>query len=441
MSLWEEKILAAFVQHYFASAPQTGEETRAVLRLRHALFFPGFDAAPPDEKEAYLEAAEALERRGLVTITWEKRGKGERVKTISCADFERLFVEGGGAYPQAEAEKIRALFAEKARRFRAAADGAAGAFLEYLARSFGVREIAQGIDRGAADDFIRLLELVGENAQPEKLSVRALSILLYRDSKRLETLRALVGPLVSRARKEGAPLPCLSFLDRSYPDTLIAGSVIFEHKEAALPPLINTSGLIIGFPQESVDAFRAVRPVAPGAARRALIIENKETFYALASPLKSPPPGQRAGEGALPTESARMERGRVTPASRKTGRVADAFLYSGGYPNQAAAAFIRLFAASGYCLSHAGDLDPDGILILQHICELAGQPVAPVMMSAAVFDRYLPWARPLGRGALRQLDKIHDGTRAIPGIAELIRRIEESCRGVEQECIDYRESF
>jgi hypothetical protein len=67
---------------------------------------------------------------------------------------------------------------------------------------------------------------------------------------------------------------------------------------------------------------------------------------------------------------------------------------------------------------------------LQNIHDTAEQPVTPVMMNAAVFNHCLPWSRTLSKGALRQLTKIRDDTRAITGIAELIRRIEETGCGV-----------
>jgi hypothetical protein len=95
-------------------------------------------------------------------------------------------------------------------------------------------------------------------------------------------------------------------------------------------------------------------------------------------------------------------------------------------------------AASGFSFYHAGDLDPDGILILQNVGDIAKKPVAPVLMDVVVFDRYLPWARPLAKAALRQEEKIRSDTRAIPGLAELLRRIADTRRGVEQEFIDYR---
>ncbi|MDR2490339.1 MAG: DUF2220 domain-containing protein [Spirochaetaceae bacterium] len=424
MKVWEERIVAAFVEHYFASAPKTGVENRAVLRLRHALIFPDFDAAQPDEKEFYLEAAEALEQKGLVKITWEKHSKGERVKTISCADFEKLFTQAGGAYPQAEAEKIRALFKDRAEKLRdamtrcSAHNGMAHnadairALLEYFSVHFAPREIARGIDYAAAGDFIRLLDTLLDPAQSEKITTRALSIVLYSDSKRLENILALFKPLLSRAQKENVPAPPLSFLERSYPDTLISGNIVFEYKAGDTPPLINAEGLIVGLPLESVAAIGGIKPIAAHERPSALIIENKETFYALGSP--------HTFGAALPY---------------------DCFLYAGGYLNQAVSTLIRLLAASDFRLYHAGDLDPDGILILQHICDTAARPVTPVMMNAAAFDRYLPWSRPLSSGALRQLKKIRGDTRALPGIAELIQRIEQTAHSVEQEIIDYRSAL
>jgi len=111
---WKRKIVNTFVNHYFASAPKNSED-RNTLRIRSSLFFPNFDAAHPDEKEAYLTAAENLERRGIAKLNWEKGQKGERLKTICCDDFKKLFREAGKPYPQAEAERTRAMLRERKR--------------------------------------------------------------------------------------------------------------------------------------------------------------------------------------------------------------------------------------------------------------------------------------------------------------------------------------
>jgi len=93
---------------------------------------------------------------------------------------------------------------------------------------------------------------------------------------------------------------------------------------------------------------------------------------------------------------------------------------------------------SNFTFYHAGDLDPDGILILQQIQELAKKPITPLRMNVATFDQYQDWARLLTKPMLRQIEKIREETRAIPELAGLLRRIEETGMGVEQEIIDYR---
>jgi len=116
----------------------------------------------------------------------------------------------------------------------------------------------------------------------------------------------------------------------------------------------------------------------------------------------------------------------------------DCFLYVGGYPNRAASALIKILSDSGFAFQHAGDLDPDGILILQNVMDIAQKPVSPVRMDADTFDKYRPWARTLDKPKLQQIKKIRKETIGIPGIASLLRRMEETGLGVEQEIIDYR---
>ncbi|MDR2072122.1 MAG: DUF2220 domain-containing protein [Spirochaetaceae bacterium] len=412
LSDWKEKIIGAFLSRYPVSSGQEGTNERNAMRLRSVSVFPGFDAASPDEKESYLEAAEALERKGLLSLKWEKRGEGERLKTLSCANMGKLFEAAGEKDPRVEAEEIRALLENKITAMEPRLEGrnvpkdqAAGLFpfLRRLSERVSPLETARGLDLRGVEDFIRLVEFLSTPESGASLTTRALSAFLYNDSKRLEILLELFGPLLAQAQKQGIPVPRLSFLERSFPDTMISGKLVFECDGK---PLVNAPGLVLGLPLSSAASIRAIRTIAANKGPAVLTVENKETFYALGDP-------------------------------QRDIRY-DCFLYTGGYPNQAAAAIIRVLAASGFRFYHAGDLDPDGILILQHVRDLAGQPVTPVQMNAAAFDRYLFSARPLTGTMLRQLEKIREDTRAIPGLAGLIRRIEETSRGVEQEIIDYR---
>jgi hypothetical protein len=104
------------------------------------------------------------------------------------------------------------------------------------------------------------------------------------------------------------------------------------------------------------------------------MIENKETFFALSQ-----------AAPALPGYTC--------------------FLYAGGHPNRAVRALVSLLAESGFAFSHAGGLDPGGILILQELAETAGKPISPLRMDAATFDLYLKCGRPLEAPALKRIEQ------------------------------------
>ena len=408
MTAWEQKIIDAFIEHYFVSAPETGEDRRT-LRLRSSIFFPNFETVDPDEKESYLEAAESLEDKGIVRLRWEERG--ERIKTLSCENFEALFTQANRPHPRTEAEKIKSLLGEKAVALKET-QGMEKliAFLEYFSQHFSPREIGQGLDQQTMEELIRLLEFSCDSTRIEKITTRALSILLYNDSKRLENLLALCTPLLSRAQKTISATN-FSLPERSYPETMISGKLIFEFKNSSTP-MTNAEGLILNLPLESTLAIGSIKPISEKNEMTALTIENKETFFALGSP-------QKSGTSEIFSHY-------------------DCFLYTGGYPNRAAAALIKTLAASGFTFHHAGDLDPDGVLILQNIQEIAESPITPIRMDATTFDQYITWARPLTKSMLRQTEKIREETRAIPEIAGLLQRIKETGLGVEQEIVDYR---
>ncbi|MDR1566639.1 MAG: DUF2220 family protein [Treponema sp.] len=421
---WEKEIIGVFVSRYFASVVPAGAEERNAIRLRSLSIFPDFDAASPDEKESYLEAAEALENRGLLHLRWEKRNKRSRLKTLMCTNFEKLFEEADSRYPKTEVKEIRSMLAGKIQALRDSVNDREKShssvrkvllFLDWFSEHFDSREISRGMNQETVAEFVRLLEVFLLDAERlETVTTRALSIELYHNSKRLENLVGYCALSLSRARKNGIPVPDFSFMRRSYPETMIAGKIVFEYPgQSSIPPLVNASGHILGLPLKHAAEIQRIGTVDGKENPLVLTIENKETFYIFAD----------------------------IQNRRNNKHLAryDCFLYIGGYPNQAAAAMIRVLAASGFVFHHAGDLDPDGIFIFQSIADIAEKPVIPVHMNAAVFDRYLSWARPLTQTMIRKLERIRADTIAVPGLSELLRRIKETRRGVEQEIIDYRD--
>jgi hypothetical protein len=409
MTVWERRIVETFLERYPASAAALGGRP---LRIRTGQIFPGFETAPPDDRESFLEAAESLERQNILSLIWTGRRKGEALSALVCAGPENLFALAGKPSPSLVAEEARQSASKTARELssRTAAQNAAPLFT-FIAETLSPEDAAAGINPKAVQD-LALLAAAFVSGPPASshafpgITPRALSVSLYADSKRLEELLAIFSRVLSRARRREIGFPDFLSLGRSFPETLIAGKFVLDFTlQTAAPPLVNAAGSILGLPLETVRKIERILPLRNGGAARrpsVLTVENKETFYAL-------------GESDF-----------------------DCLLYTGGHPNGAVRALTVLLAASDFGFSHAGDLDPEGILILQELAGIADKTVSPLRMDAETFDRYAACGRRLENSALRRLKLIRQETCRLPGIAGLIRRIEETGLGVEQEIIDYR---
>jgi hypothetical protein len=212
---------------------------------------------------------------------------------------------------------------------------------------------------------------------------------------------------LTKAVAQKIAVPDFSLLTRSYSDTMIAGKLLFrllDQNGNDRHWLANEGGNVLGLPLMTVQKMCAIRCLKAGKTmRKALMVENKETFHALSS--------------------------RLTHI--------DCLVYVGGYPNRAVQKLISLLAISGFMLYHAGDLDIDGIRIFQEVARYAGKPVIPLRMNVETFNEYAHCARKLGKSMLQNINLISESIRSMPGIAELIVRIETSGLGIEQEIIDY----
>jgi energy-coupling factor transporter ATP-binding protein EcfA2 len=109
-------------------------------------------------------------------------------------------------------------------------------------------------------------------------------------------------------------------------------------------------------------------------------------------------------------------------------------VYTAGHANVAVMGILHLCAAAGACIRHYGDLDPDGILILQEIQAALKAPVAPWLMTADVHRRYARHGYALDGAQIARLKLLRaDMPRELH---ELAREIADTGRGVEQEIID-----
>jgi hypothetical protein len=416
MTRWEERIAGVFAERFPRSAAaenllDSGGEPLSEtasggrpFRLTAEQLFRDFETSPPDEKEAFLEAVEALEQRGLVHIRWAPRRKRETLASLVFPDPAAFFAFMGKASPAATAAEARLAAAELV-----SAPAAYAELFRFLAAGIKPIDAVQGIDAAAVRDLAKLTAFLADRGPGAALTARALSIALYADSKRLESVLSLFARLLSAAENRGVPVPDFSSLDRSFPETMIAGKLRFffdGDADRAIRPMENAAGTIIGLPLAAIARIGKIAPIGetgPEDPPRVLMVENKETFYALAG----------------------------TPKTRY-----DAVLYAGGHPNRAVRALVGVLAGSGFAFYHAGDLDIDGILILQELMDMAGKPVTPVRMDRATFERYHCYGRALEASMLRRSSLIKDAVRNLAGIGELIGLIEETGLGVEQEIID-----
>jgi hypothetical protein len=422
----EQAILDLFADRYPLSAMRSGGR-RLRLRSWDRLLPQFFRTA--DALGSFLSAMEQLELKGILFLGWKKRLRGEHLLWAELADPESLYRQLDRRTPEAEAALIRESALEAQAEVESAADTVAG-LRAVQANAADLRAAqANAADPGpyfepgspgTASFFASLAERADELvgwATPQDIRdtalvlsqapgafrgvpIRAVSIKLFKDSKRLERLLSRIKrmhALLSLPLPRGLPL-------RSYPEVWISGPVelIYEGGRSVIVDR-HPLGLSLG----SVQALRAVRPIGAAgglsclsAPKRALSVENKESFYALS-----------VSELGF-----------------------SCYVACGGRPNRAVKGFLRLLAAQGWELSHWGDLDPDGIAILGEVHALCG--AAPFLMDCATFDAYLAYARSLDDSILSRIRMIPQEVRDLPGIPALIQRIEATRRGVEQEIID-----
>jgi hypothetical protein len=407
LTVWEGRILAALAESYPVSAAARGGRE---LRLRRDSIFPDFDTASPDERESFLEAAEALEASGLVRLQWQGRA-GEVLRALVLLDPQALFLRLGRCSPAEEAEAARAealqqvselvaIGSEAGRRGTGSGQTGTGrAFFDYLSTCLEPRDAAAGIDARAVADLGRLFSFLSDPVPG--LTPRALSIRLYADSKRLERLLGLFRPVLQKAGREGVMLPDLSALERSFPETQVAGRLVFE--TGATGTVDNGTGLVLGLPWKTARQLTRIHTLENRRYPRALGVENKESFHALAE-----------GHPGF-----------------------DCVFYTAGHPNPAVATLVASLARSGFELFHAGDLDPDGILILQELGDAAECKVTPLKMDTDTFDRYRAYGRNLDGTIMDRVSRISAPVMDLPGIRGLVERILSTGVGVEQEIIDY----
>lgn len=380
-----KRILSVFAESYPASASYRGG--RKLCKSGWEKLFPGI-ASDVAAKNDFLEAVEELIHAGIVSPRWRRFREGDDLEALYLEDPKAMFDALGVRSPEDTSREMLALLASPPW-----ARGRLAELAAYVAPRLEAGHPVPVASARELSDVSRVFTLSREEAAA--LPIRALSIRLFGDSKRLERLLPVADRL-SRA-VWSAPISEELGLGRSYPEVAFAlrGRIRFAGAEEW-----TCRGQVLTLPFESVKSIRAIEVGRPVAA--VLSIENKETFHVF--------------------------------AHRMTDLSLAAVVCSAGHPNPAVVALLRHFLAAGASLSHYGDLDPDGILILQELRSALAMPMAPSFMTVDIHRLYAKYGYALDQAQRARLSQVNP--QAPDVLRDLAREIGETGVGVEQEIID-----
>lgn len=111
------------------------------------------------------------------------------------------------------------------------------------------------------------------------------------------------------------------------------------------------------------------------------------------------------------------------------------YVFSHGYFSPKECRFLtelyQVLKKNGVSYFHSGDLDYGGIKIFQHIRRVIFPELQPLQMDVDTYEAYQEFAEELETETLEKLKQVQDEN---PQIQELIRKLLETGKGIEQEC-------
>jgi hypothetical protein len=304
-------------------------------------------------------------------------------------DPARLYRMLGLPSPEKQREESLALLREFRDRFKIRPGDARPGFTANLVEHLQAR-IEAYIPTPCSDpqslgDLLKLL--AADQNMIAELPLRALSIRLYNDSKRLEALLPQADKIAITAC--GERLSVRFGLARNYPQAALRGQLELVLQDGQAWKL---GGDSLFFGPELAERLALI-----SAEAAVLVVENKETFMTL--------PFDKCGFAGL--------------------------VYGGGHINSVAGKLMQIVEQSGIKIYYFGDLDPDGLLIFQQAESLLNGQLIPWHMDARAYSRYMHFGYPLSEGSAARLSHLR-----APCFAELSELIRKHSRGVEQEVID-----
>lgn len=383
LSPYETKILSVLAESYPGSAHFAGG--RKLRKGNWNRLLPEIEKSV-EKKMSFLSAVESLEKHGVISVQWQRYRKGDRVSALFLENPALLYSLLGKATP----EDILAEMIEILDSFKPE-DQVSQDVISYI--DFQLKNERKLLFQ-STQELRRFLSLMAVTpSMAAQFTIRALSVHLYNDSKYLERMLSLFDKIVEAA--SGLKISDLLEIQRVYPETTVSGTFDIFFSDGRQWPLKDA---VVTLPEKTVREIKKI--VFAVDYPRIISIENKETFYLIASALKS----------------------------------FNAFIYCGGHLNSADRMLYELFAKNNIEIFHFGDLDPEGLLIFDEIDELVEKKLQPFMMNKEVFSKYKKYGYTLTPGALKRFNNLKNEK-----LTDLAMIIKESGIGIEQEIIEVNE--
>lgn len=346
-----------------------------------------------DAKEEFLSAVEELEQLGVLRATWRRFREGTDLEALVLEDAEALYRFLDRPSPETVRRSMLAVL-DSPRWAAGEPNGLLAQVRDHLRSLVDAGHPTAVETPESLEDLATLLRCRPQDR--DSTPIRALSVRLFNDSKRIEHLLRRADADVRRAT--GVPISEALGLSRSYPEVSVAvhGALVVDGRRWPC------RGEPVTLSRDLVDALDVIEF---GEPPRILLVENKETFFVLS---------RRLMRCEFPSFAG--------------------LVYVAGHPHAATISVLDRCIEAGADLHHFGDLDPDGLLILTEMAERTGRRIQPFCMDARVYEAYRRFGYRLSAAAVRRLASAE--SRLPESMRSLAELIVGAQIGVEQEVID-----
>jgi hypothetical protein len=368
-----------------------------------------FDETNPEPRAQFHTNARLLADAGVVRLKWGRRPHDHELVAIDLipSGVEKAYQLAQRPNPEHGRASLLQLLDETIGRSSHSATWYR-AFLLKLRDRLSQLDVPRGsFDPRKARDGLDLIRALDEVVNLEELErPRSLSIRLFSDSKRFESLQRRLASILKRH-------------DPNLPSTLRRpDEVLREYGVVKKPGLLLIQGDIafecaghlvetglwrpcIGVPQELVVEGR----IAAVRARAILTIENEESFHT---------------------------------ACELANMAGLLLVYGGGFSTRMRVRFLQLvrdFMGKQTPFFHWGDLDWGGLAILPHLRRTVDPAIRPLCASPTVISEYQSDASALPERNIQLLRKLALDPMAAD-LQDTIAALLDRRVRIEQECID-----